>query len=381
VPIQGFFDLQFEPVKDAFLALFADPQQRGGGLCVQIGGQTVLDIWAGVADKDAEQAWHTDTLVNLFSCTKTFTAVAALQLVAEGRLELDVPVANYWPEFACAGKQTISLRQLLCHQAGLPALRELLPAEALYDWPYMTAALAAEQPWWGAGEGHGYAPITYGWLVGELLRRIEGCGPGESVVARTVQPLGLDFHIGLADSEFARVAHVSRIKGDLGDAAAQRLLKRMFAEPTSMTARAFTNPPSIMTSTNKPEWRRMQQPAANGHGNARSLAGFYTGLLSGRLLDSQLLAELRREHSHGLDKTLLTDTRFGLGCMLDQPGVSNATFGLGSQAFGHPGAGGSTAFADPERELSFAFVTNSLGPYVLMDPRAQALARVLGQCL
>jgi CubicO group peptidase (beta-lactamase class C family) len=381
VPIQGFFDLQFEPVKDAFEALFTDPQQRGGGLCIQIGGQTVLDIWAGVADKDAAQAWHTDTLVNLFSCTKTFTAVAALQLVAEGKLELDAPLGNYWPEFAGAGKQAISLRQLLCHQAGLPALRELLAPEALYDWSCMTAALAAEQPWWTPGEGHGYAPITYGWLVGELLRRVDGCGPGESVVARTVQPLGLDFHIGLADSEFDRVAHVSRIKGDLGDAAAQRLLKCMFAEPTSMTTRAFTNPPSIMTSTNKPEWRRMQQPAANGHGNARSLAGFYTGLLSGRLLDPQLLAELRREHSRGLDKSLLTDTRFGLGCMLDQPTVANATFGLGPLAFGHPGAGGSTGFADPERDLSFAFVTNSLGPYVLMDPRAQNLARVLGQCL
>ena len=379
--IQGFFELQFEPVKDAFAALFNDPQQRGGGLCIQVGGQTVLDIWAGVADKDGEQAWHTDTLVNVFSCTKTFTAVAALQLVAEGKLELDAPVAKYWPEFACAGKQSISVRQLLCHQAGLPALRELLAPEALYDWACMTTALAAEQPWWAPGEGHGYAPITYGWLIGELLRRLDGCGPGESVVARTVQPLGLDFHIGLADSEFARVAHVSRIKGDLGDAAAQRLLKCMFAEPNSLSTRAFTNPPSIMTSTNKAEWRRMQQPAANGHGNARSLAGFYSGLLSGRLLDPQLLAELRREHSRGPDKTLLTDTRFGLGCMLDQPAVAIATFGLGAQAFGHPGAGGSVGFADPEREVAFGFVTNSLGPYVLMDPRAQKLARVLGQCL
>ncbi len=379
--IQGYFDLQFESVKDAFAALFTDPQQRGGGLCIQVGGQTVVDIWAGVADKNAEQVWHSDTLVNLFSCTKTFTAVAALQLVAEGKLALDEPVARYWPEFACAGKQAITLRQLLSHQAGLPALRAALPAEALYDWSCMTAALAAEQPWWQPGEGHGYAAITYGWLVGELLRRVDGRGPGESVIARTAQPLGLDFHIGLADCEFERVAHVSRMKGDMGDAAAQRLLKCMFTEPTSMSARAFTNPPSIMTSTNKPEWRRMQQPAANGHGNARSLAGFYSGLLAGSLLDSELMAQMCREHSAGPDKTLLTDTRFGLGCMLDQPQVANATFGLGAQAFGHPGAGGSIGFADPEREVAFGFVTNSLGPYVLMDPRAQKLARLVGQCL
>lgn len=148
-----------------------------------------------------------------------------------------------------------------------------------------------------------------------------------------------------------------------------------------MTTRAFTNPPSIMTSTNKPEWRRMQQPAANGHGNARSLAGFYAGLLDGSLLESEMLDELTREHSLGEDKTLLTRTRFGLGCMLDQPDVANATFGLGPRAFGHPGAGGSIGFADPEHDVAFGFVTNTLGPYVLMDPRAQKLVRVLATCL
>lgn len=379
--IQGYFDLRFEAVKEAFAALFNDPQERGAALCVQIDGETVLDLWAGVADKEGEQAWHSDTLANLFSCTKTFTAVAALQLVDEGKLALDRPVAQDWPEFAQAGKGAITLRQLLSHQAGLPALREMLPPEALYDWQAMTAALAAEQPWWQPGSGHGYAPITYGWLLGELIRRVEGCVPGEAIVRRTATPLGLDFHIGLHDDEFPRVAAIGRKKGDLGDAAAQRLLRCMMSEPTSMTTRAFTNPPSIMTSTNKPEWRRMQQPAANGHGTARALAGFYTGLLQGRLLNVALLAELTREHACGEDRTLLTQTRFGLGCMLDQPQVANATYGLGPQAFGHPGAGGSIGFADPQRGVAFAFVTNSLGPYVLMDPRAQRLARLLGECL
>ncbi|MBU0902311.1 MAG: beta-lactamase family protein [Gammaproteobacteria bacterium] len=379
--IQGYFDLKFEALRDAFAALFDDPQERGMALCVQVGGETVVDLWAGVADKDGQQAWHSDTILNLFSCTKTFTAVTALQLVAEGKLELDAPVARYWPEFAAAGKDKITLRHLLSHQAGLPALRQMLPAEALYDWQAMTTALAAEQPWWALGEGHGYAPITYGWLVGEVLRRAEGRGPGESIVARTATPLGLDFHVGLADEEFGRVATISRGKGNVGDAAAQRLLKTMMSEPAAMSTRAFTNPPSIMTSTNKPEWRRMQQPAANGHGNARSLAGFYSGLLDGRLLESELLDELTREQAVGEDKTLLTRTRFGLGCMLDQPEVANATYGMGSRAFGHPGAGGSIGFADPERDVAFGFVTNNLGPFVLMDPRAQKLARLLADCL
>ena len=381
VQIQGYFDLKFEALRDAFAALFDEPQERGMALCVQIGGETVVDLWAGVADKDGQQAWHSDTILNLFSCTKTFTAVTALQLVGEGKLELDAPVARYWPEFAAAGKDKITLRHLLSHQAGLPALREMLPAEALYDWQAMTTALAAEQPWWPLGEGHGYAPITYGWLVGEVLRRVEGRGPGESIVARTAKPLGLDFHVGLADEEFDRVAIISRGKGNFGDAAAQRLLKTMMSEPAAMSTRAFTNPPSIMTSTNKPEWRRMQQPAANGHGNARSLAGFYSGLLDGQLLESELLAELTREHAVGEDKTLLTRTRFGLGCMLDQPEVANATYGMGPRAFGHPGAGGSIGFADPERDVAFGFVTNNLGPFVLMDPRAQKLARLLADCL
>ncbi|MDP2745314.1 serine hydrolase domain-containing protein [Pseudomonas sp.] len=379
--IQGYFDLKFEALRDAFAALFEEPQERGMALCVQVGGETVVDLWAGVADKDGQQAWHSDTILNLFSCTKTFTAVTALQLVGEGKLELDAPVARYWPEFAAAGKDKITLRHLLSHQAGLPALHEMLPAEALYDWQAMTTALAAEQPWWPLGQGHGYAPITYGWLVGEVLRRVEGRGPGESIVARTAKPLGLDFHVGLADEEFDRVAIISRGKGNFGDAAAQRLLKTMMSEPAAMSTRAFTNPPSIMTSTNKPEWRRMQQPAANGHGNARSLAGFYSGLLDGQLLESELLAELTREHAVGEDKTLLTRTRFGLGCMLDQPEVANATYGMGPRAFGHPGAGGSIGFADPERDVAFGFVTNNLGPFVLMDPRAQKLARLLADCL
>ncbi|MDH0747503.1 beta-lactamase family protein [Pseudomonas sp. GD03842] len=379
--IQGHFELQFETVREAFAALFDDPQERGAALCVQIGGETVLDLWAGTADKDGAEAWHSDTIANLFSCTKTFTAVAALQMVGEGKLDLDQPVSRLWPEFAAAGKQAITLRQLLCHQAGLPAIRNMLPAEALYDWDAMTRALAAEAPWWTPGRGHGYAAITYGWLVGEMIRRADGRGPGESIAARIARPLGLDFHVGLGDEEFHRVAHIARGKGNTGDDAAQRLLQATLREPTSMTARAFTNPPSIMTSTNKPEWRRMQQPAANGHGNARSLAGFYSGLLDGSLLDAELVNELTREHSVGQDKTLLTQTRFGLGCMLDQPSVPNATFGLGGKAFGHPGAGGSVGFADPERDVAFGFVTNTLGPYVLMDPRAQRLVRALGECL
>lgn len=379
--IQGHFDLRFEAVKALFEQQLTDGQFRGAAVCVQIGGETVLDLWGGMADNEGQQPWQQDTLVNLFSCTKTFAAVAILQLVESGKLGLDEPVAKVWPAFGAHGKGGITLRHLLSHQAGLPAIRTPLPPEALYDWDRMAAALAAEEPWWTPGQAHGYAAITYGWLIGELLRRVDGREAGEAIMARTARPLGLDFHLGLADSEFERVGYLTRMKNNFGDDAAKRLFVALTSEPGSMTALAFTNPPSVMNSANKPEWRRMAQPAANGHGNARSLAGFYAGLLDGRLLGDAMLGEMTREHCVGVDKTLLTRTRFALGCWRDQPEVPNATFAMGPQAFGHPGAGGCIGFADPERELSFGFVTNTLGPYVLMDPRAQALARAVSACV
>ncbi|GGJ89816.1 serine hydrolase domain-containing protein [Pseudomonas matsuisoli] len=379
--IQGYFDLRFERVRDSFAALFENPQERGAALCIQVSGETVVDLWAGAMDRDREATWREDTLVNVFSCTKPFAAVALLQAAADGRLDLDAPVSRVWPEFGQAGKEGITARHLLSHTAGMPAIHESLPPEALYDWHRVTVALAGQSSWWTPGAEHGYSPITYGWTIGELLRRIDDMGPGKAVEARVCRPLGLDFHIGLAEGQFERVAHVGRAKGWTGDAAAQRMLNAMMREPNSLSTRSFTNPPGVMTSTNKPEWRGLEQVAASGHGNARSLAGFYAGLLSGALLDSEMLSEMTREHAVGDDRTLLTSTRLGLGCMLDQPGVANATYGLGPRSFGHPGAGGSTGFADPDLDIAFGFVTNTLGPYVLMDPRAQALARALGDCL
>ncbi len=379
--VQGFYDLQFEAVRDAFAALFEDPQERGAALCIQVGGETVVDLWGGQAGAQPEERWHSDTLINLYSCTKAFSAVTAMQLVGEGQLELDAPLARWWPEFAQAGKENISLRQLLSHRAGLVALSQKLPAAALYDWPRMVAALEAETPSWRPGSRHGYSPILWGWLLGELLQRASGRPAGELIVERTAQPLNLDFHLGLDAQHFDRVAHLTRRKGGVDDPATQRLLAALLHQPDALATRAFSNPPAVMNSAHKPEWRSMVQPAANGHGNARTLAGFYAGLLDGRLLDSALLAEMTRLHSKGEDATLLTHTRLGLGLMLEQAGLEHASFGLGPRTFGHPGAGGSLGCADPERQLAFGFVTNSLGPHVLMDPRARLLARTASLCL
>ncbi len=378
--LAGTFDPAFAPVVQQLQELLQQPQQRGAGLCVFYQGDCVIDVWGGVADRAGQQPWRQDTLVNIFSSGKPVLAVVVLQLVQEGRLGLDDPVALYWPEFATAGKQQVTVRQLLAHRSGLAAIGEPLPAPALFDWQQMVAALERQQPWWLPGTAHGYAPMTYGWLLGELVRRVDGSMPGPVIARRIARPLGLEFHVGLDEMQQARVSDVSRIKDATGDEVAQRLYQRML-QPKTLTGKAFTNPPSMMTSTNKPEWRAMQQPAANAHADARALAGFYNGLLRGQLLEQEWLRAMQCEQSLGMDRTLLAHTRFGLGCMLEQPAHDYASYGLGPNAFGHPGAGGTLGCADPDLQLAVGFVTNSMDAYVLMDPRAQALNRCIRSCL
>ena len=378
--LQGTFEPEFTPVVQLLQDMLHEPQQRGAGLCIYHHGHCVVDVWGGAADRAGRQPWQEDTLVNVFSSGKPVLAVAVLQLVQEGRLGLDEPVAQHWPEFATAGKEAVTIRQLLAHRSGLSAISEPLPPEALFDWQRMVAALELQQPWWQPDTAHGYAPMTYGWLLGELIRRVEGCMPGEAIARRIAQPLGLEFHVGLEESQLGRVSDVSRIKDAVGDEVAQRLYQRML-QPKTLTGKAFTNPPSMMTSSNKTEWRTMQQPAANAHSDARGLAGFYNGLLQGRLLESALLQDMQREHSLGMDRTLLAHTRFGLGCMLEQPEYGYASYGLGLRTFGHPGAGGTLGCADPDLQLAVGFVTNSMDAYVLMDPRAQKLNRCIRNCL
>ncbi|NLJ12448.1 MAG: beta-lactamase family protein [Gammaproteobacteria bacterium] len=379
--LDGSSDSAFSSVLDVFSQLLEDPEQRGASLCVQVAGETVLDVWGGVIDRHGEQLWQRDTLVNIFSSGKPVAAVVLLQMVAEGRLQLDTPLQEYWPELAQQGQQHITLRHVLSHQAGLPAILEPLAAEALYDWSQMLAALENTPPWWTPGQAHGYAPMTYGWLVGELIQRIDGCDPRTAIAKRIAEPLQLALHLGVSEQQLAQVGDVMRMKGAVVDTAAMRLMQTIGSNPQSMSAKAFANPTSMMTSTNKPEWRLMQQPAANMHATARGLAGFYTGLLQGQLLDEELLNAMLTEHSAGADLTLLTNTRFGLGCMLEQADQLPASYALGPHSFGHPGAGGTLGCADPEREVSVAFVTNSLGASVLMDPRAQKINAALKKCL
>jgi CubicO group peptidase (beta-lactamase class C family) len=382
IEIQGRCDERFAGVRDAFAAGFRERDEVGAAVALAIDGELVVDLWAGHVDPERTRPWQRDTLVNVYSTTKGVTALAAHRLIDEGRLDVDAPVARYWPEFAQAGKGEIPVRQLLSHRAGLPAVRKLLPNEALYDWDAMTAALAAEAPWWEPGSAHGYHAVSFGWLVGEVVRRIVGKSLGSYVRETFCEPLGLDFHIGLAAAEHGRVADIlPQLPPDPEGEAAQ-LFARSIAEPEGVTARAFGNPPSMVLGPNGAEWRSAEIPGANGHGTARALASLYgrAALGDGAVISREAIERCRGEQSEGEDLVLGVSTRFGLGFMLRQPFAAGGAC-LGAGAFGHPGAGGSLAFADPERRLGFGYVMNRMGPRILLDDRAIALVEAANVCL
>jgi CubicO group peptidase (beta-lactamase class C family) len=300
------------------------------------------------------------------------TALCAQRLIDHGRLALDAPVARYWPEFAAAGKERMPVRWLLAHKSGLAAIRETLPDEALYDWTAMCTALAAEQPWWTPGDGHGYHAVTFGWLVGELVRRVDGRSLGRYFREEVAGPLGAEFHIGLPDAQHGRVAEMGAIPLDPGDADGS-LGSIMLADPTGLAAKAFMNPPSMLRGPNVPEWRRAEIPGANGQADALSIARIYGALAGGTsLLSREGIERCREEQSHGKDRVLQISTRIGQGFMLSQQ-LPLASFGPSAGAFGHPGAGGSVGFADPSTRVGFGYVMNRMGPNILLDPRADAL--------
>ncbi|MDB4994407.1 MAG: EstA family serine hydrolase, partial [Myxococcaceae bacterium] len=335
-----------------------------------IDGKPVVDLWGGLADKDTARAWEKDTLVNVFSTTKGFTAMCAHRLVDQGLLDLEAPVAQYWPELARHGKEAIRVRWLLDHRAGLPAVKATLPPEALFDWTAMTSALAAEAPWWTPGTQHGYHAVTFGWLVGEVIRRASGRTMGAYFRDEIARPLGLDVHVGLDPKDDARCAELRPGRKRPNEST---LFDRIMSAPDSMTAKAFTNPIAMVMpgTVGSRAFRAAELPSVNGHATARSIARLYGVLACGgeqdgvRVLSGESIDRARTESSSGLDAVLGVSTRFGLGFMLSQP---EASFGPSAGAFGHPGAGGSIGFADPECRVGFSYVMNRMGSSLLLDP-------------
>lgn len=369
-------------VKDAFAANFREANELGAALCVHVDGEPVVDIHAGLLDSREGGAWREDTLVNIFSTTKGIVSALALRLVAEGKLSLELPVAHYWPEFAQNGKGGIPVKWLLTHRAGVPAVREMLPDAALYDWERMCAALAAEKPWWEPGTQHGYHPVTFGWLIGEVIRRVSGMSVGEYLQQAFAKPLSLDMCIGVPESEHGRIARISRPAPDPSNTEAMNFMQKVMMDPTGVTSRAFANPMSIATGTNTREWRSAEIPAANGHATARAVSRFYAALACGgalegvEILPKDILKYCWTEQSAGSDSVLGIDTRFSYGWMLSQ-NRANAAFGPGARSFGHPGAGGSVGMADPDKRIAIGYVLNRMGAHMLLDPRATRLIEAM----
>jgi CubicO group peptidase (beta-lactamase class C family) len=379
--LRGRCDTRFEGLRGVFEKGF-EKGEVGAAVAVTLGGEPVVDLWGGFADAARSRPWARDTIVNVYSTTKGVTALCAHRLVEAGKLDLDAPVARYWPEFAQAGKGQLPVRYLLSHQAGLPAVRKPLSQNALYDWPVLCEALAEETPWWEPGTQHGYHALTYGHLVGEVFRRIEGRSVGRYFHDELARPLGLDFWIGTPASEHPRCAEM--IPAPSGAAGAEDVLEQFSKNASEMVRLAFNNPAGRPGHVNSPEWRSAEIPAGNGHGDALSLARLYGGLACGGVLDGvHLLAPeaIRRattEQAFGKDAIIGFPMRWGLGFMLRHDMMP---LGPNDDSFGHAGAGGSIAFADPSAGIGFAYVMNQMQGGTTGDPRGFRLIGALYQAL
>jgi len=373
--LQGRCDAGFEAVRDAFVDNFRHREELGAAVAVIRGGRVVVDIWAGWADVARKRPWQRDTLVGVFSVGKAMAATCVLLLAERGEVELDAPVARYWPEFATAGKEAVTVRTLLAHRAGLPAVRRDVTPEEIYDWESMAGALAAEEPWWEPGTTHGYHVNTLGFLAGEIVRRVSGESIGAFFRREVAEPLELDFHFGVPGAADARVAEYAF---GADSSAEDRRAAQAGPERRFLFDRVYLNPPALsgIGTVNTRAWRAAEIPSANGHATARAVAKFYAALGRG-VLAPVTLREATTEHSAGDDFVLARPSRFGLGFQLTQP---ERPLGPGPAGFGHFGVGGSVGFADPEAGLAFGYVMNRSVPGWL-NPRNRALIDAVYACL
>ncbi|WP_141205443.1 serine hydrolase domain-containing protein [Streptomyces griseorubiginosus] len=376
----------FEPVRDAFARNFEALGDRGAALAVYRDGRKVVDLWAGTKDVDGTEPWRPGTAQVVRSATKGVAAAVLLLLRQRGELDLDAPVAEYWPEFKARGKERVLVRHVLNHRAGLPVIdRPLTPEEAL-DPLRGPEAVAAQAPVWEPGTDHGYHALTYGWMLDELVRRVTGLGAGEWIAREISGPLAAEFWLGLPEAEEAagRAGRVGRVEAPEPTGALRarprRSVTEAYQDPDSLTRRAFAAI-TPFPDQNEPAYRASALPATNGIATADGLARIYAALIGEvdgvRLFDPATVELARAEESAGPDRVLVVNTRFGLGYMLH--GSASPLLGAGS--FGHPGRGGSLGFADPESGIALGYVTNGFRKTVTADPRAQALVRAVRSAL
>ena len=367
--INGTCAAGFEPVRDAFAANFAERDEIGASVAVAVRGEPAVNLWAGWADPGRTREWQQDTLTNVWSTTKAMTSLCAHILMDRGELDPDAPVVRYWPEFAAGGKSDILVRQIMSHQSGLTGL--LVPATVsdYYDWDKTTSRLAAQEPLFPPGSASGYQAITFGYLVGEVVRRITGQSCGKFFATEIAGPLGADFFIGLPRAELGRCSELQGVRPSEDEQAA---LAQAYASADPAALAALLNPSLTGDEANADAWRMAEIPAANGHGTALGLVTVFGTLTdgSGRLISAKTLEAARTSQGRHTDLVLGFPLEFGLGFGLSGP---EGHFGPNPAAFGHDGFGGSAVGADPEAGVAFAYVMNRMGMNLVDDPRKMTL--------
>lgn len=371
VEIHGDCDARFNALRGVASDLVDSGEDVGLSIAVLAEGRPVVDLWGGWTDEAKTTEWAHDTITNVWSTTKTMTSLCALMLIDRGQLDPDDPVSKHWPEFAQNGKEGVLVRHLLSHTSGVSAWAQPVEVSDLYDWERSTSMLAAQEPWWEPGSASGYHALNFGHLIGEVVRRITGRKLGEFFAQEVAGPLGADFHIGLPESEFGRVSNVIPppplpLPEDL--------------DPESLMVRTLTGPLIDASASWTPEWRRADIGAANGHGNARSVARAQAVIANGgevdgvRLLSPDTIELIFEEQSNGPDLVLGVPIRFGLGYGLEIAAQPYIPVG---RVCAWGGWGGSVIINDAERALTISYMMNKMSEGLVGSPSGQAVVEAV----
>ena len=370
--IHGVCDERFARVREAFERNFDELGDVGASFAATVEGEFVIDLWGGHADKARTRLWHEDTIVNVYSTTKTMSFLTAFVLADRGLLDFHAKVTDYWPEYGQNGKQDTEVRHFMSHSAGVPGFEpRLARARELYDWDACVDNLAKQAPWWEPGSKSGYHAITQGYLIGELVRRITGRTIGTFFREEIAEPLGADFHIGVARSEFDRVAEMIPEEPTEGATSP-------FGDPDSIPGRVFASAPAGTEAVNTPGWRSAEIPAAGGHGNARGVVRAQTPLANdGKAFGVELLSPascrlMLEEQTNGPDAVLMLPIRFGLGYAFPNEFMPMSP---NDNAMFWGGAGGSTIVVDQHARVCLSYVMNQMKNAIVGDPRGGGLGK------
>lgn len=382
--VNGRYDPAFESIVQVFMDNFNQRGELGASVCLRLDGEAVVDLWGGKVAEDSDNAWEEDTLSIVFSCTKAATALCAQLLIDRGELDLHAPVAQYWPEFARKGKEGVTVLMMLNHSVGLPAFREPIKPGGYYDWDYMVKRLEEEQPFWEPGTRNGYHMISFGWTVGELVRRVSGMSLGHFFRQEVAEKLGLDFWIGLPAALEPRVSPMVPYAPQ-GNETFSDFMLALLGDPESISSLSWANSGGHESGVDSREAHAAEIGGGGGISNARSLSKMFVPLANGgtyqgeRFISNDTILRMSQiSMATQRDATLLVPTRFAQGFMKsmdNRKGKSGNTDSaiLGNAAFGHVGAGGSIGFAEPDENMAFSYTMNKMGLGILLNDRGQSL--------